>query len=346
MIDNIDEPLAFGSGPELCVTLIVPVLNERSYVRRCVESLIGQDYPSEQTQILIFDGMSRDGTREIVDEFAARFSNIRVLENDRRKKWIAVNDGIKAARGDIVMIVDAHAFYERDYVSQCVHHLLETGAGNVGGPAIARSLDSYQGQAIGLAHQSKFGIGVARFRQSSYEGYADTVWPGAFWRGIAAEVGPFREELDRNQDIEWNTRLRRLGYSIFVTPKIRASYYSRSSIRGLWSQYFANGRSVSQTIFVNWKAIRLRHAIPLLFLVTTVACVAVALVSRFGIIALAAIAASYLSLSVLFSAWAALKNGPKFLPIMPVVFWTIHFSYGLGSLWGLLEHGVVKRWIK
>lgn len=325
------------------VSVVIPVRNEATYIAGCLESILSQDY-CHIVEILVFDGMSNDGTREIIAEFQRHHSSIAVIDNPKKNKWIGVNKGIGAAQGDVISIVDAHAVYEADYVSQCVEYLVKTGAANVGGPAIPRARSSYQGKAIAFAHQSRFGIGVAKFRQALHEGYVDTVWPGAFWKSIVTEIGPFREDLPRSGDIEWNTRLRQRGYKVFCTPKIRAIYSPRENLSGLWKQNFANGVGIAQAIFVNRGAVRLRHLVPLLFLLAIMASVLGAFFSSLGRSLLVGILASYLVPCFLFGAKIAIKNGIQYLPIMPVVFWTIHVSYGLGSIWGLLKFGLTERW--
>lgn len=327
------------------VSLVLPVRNEEKYIRACLESLVQQDYP-RVIEIVMVDGMSDDATRGIIAEWRVLDSKISLLDNPARIQTFALNKGIEAARGDVIVRIDAHAVYEVDYVSQCVRYLLQTGAGNVGGPMIPRTGASSLAQAIVLAHRSRFGIGVAKFHHSSYEGNVDTVWLGAFWKRVFEEVGPFTEELARSEDIDWNARLRQLGYKVLLTPKIRAQYFPRHTLRGLREQSFANGVGISQSLFVNWRAIRLRHLVPVLFLLAILGCVVAAFFTPFALAALAGILGSYLALCLLSSAQIAWKNGLKYLPIMPLVFWTIHFSYGLGSLWGLLKFGVIKRWGK
>jgi len=131
-----------------------------------------------------------------------------------------MNMGIKHARGKIVARIDAHGFYEPDYIGQCAAHLIETGAGNVGGEARPMPDDSLVSKLIVFVHESRFGIGVAKFRRQSGEGWVDTVWPGIYWRRVFDEIGFYRLELTRNEDNELNARLRACGYGIYLSPKL------------------------------------------------------------------------------------------------------------------------------
>lgn len=329
--------------PQPSVSVVVVARNEEQYIRDCLESILSQDYENMQ-EILVYDGMSEDGTRGVVAEFEKRCAKIALRDNPERIQTFALNRGMEAARGDVIVRIDVHAIYAPDYVRQCVHHLVQTGAGSVGGPAVPCTHDSYVARAIGFAHESRFGIGVARFRQSSYEGYVDSVWPGAFWKSVFNEVGRFREDLSRSEDTDWNARLRARGYRVFLTPEIRAYYFPRTKLRGLAKQYFANGSGISQTLFANWRAVRLRHVLPLLFLLSLLACAFASFLTPFGIAAFAGIVGCYMVSCLLFSAGVACRNGLQYLAVMPLVFWTIHFAYGLGSLWGLLKFGVLERW--
>jgi GT2 family glycosyltransferase len=188
-------------------------------------------------EILVIDGRSTDSTIDKVNEFKAepfdiaqgkssKLKEIQVLDNPKKIVSAGLNIGFRAARGDIIMRMDAHAEYGRDYISQCLAALEKSGAANVGGPALA--LPGGPGpmaQAIALAHYSPFGLGGGQFRNPGAEGFVETVWPGCFRREVFEKVGYIDERRTRTEDLEFNTRLRAAGYQIFITPLIRAHYY-------------------------------------------------------------------------------------------------------------------------
>ncbi len=320
------------------VSIIVPVYNEREYIADCMRSLVAQDYP-DIMEILCIDGGSQDDTPEIIRRFQKDCPQIRLLDNPQRVQAAALNIGIEQARGEIVARIDAHGFYEPDYISQCVAHLLETGAGNVGGAARPMPGDSLISKLIVFAHESRFGIGVAQFRRQSGEGWVDTVWPGFYWRRIFDEIGLYRLELTRDEDNELNARLRAHGYGIYLSPEIRAYYFPRRDLWGLWRQNFANGVGIMQTLFANPQALGLRHFIPFLFVTGLLGSLLVAPFHIVGKIVLAAIAVAYSLGCIVFSLQIGLKHGLGYAVLMPFVFFTIHLSYGLGSLWGLVKFG-------
>lgn len=318
------------------VSIIVPCRNEKKYIAPCLESLIKQDY-SHIVEILVVDGMSEDGTRETVKALCTNHPTVKLLDNSRKIVTTGLNIGIAQASGDIIVRADAHAMFEPDYVRQCVECMQETGAANVGGhmrPVAGRSLVS---TSIGFAHQSRFGIGVARFHRPSEKGWADTVWLGAFPRHVFHEVGLYNEDLPRSEDIEFNARLRAKGYKVYLSPQIRARYYPRNTLFGLWKQNFANGKGIADTLRLAPRAVSARHLVPLAFVLALLGSGVLAAIRPAGFYALAGGGGSYLLAALAASATIALVHGSRYLPVMLLVFATIHLSYGLGSLWGLLR---------
>lgn len=326
------------------VSIVMPVRNERKFAAATLKDLLAQDYWLIK-EIIVVDGMSTDGTREIVQEFAAKDKRISLVDNVKERVSPALNIGIKASHGDIIVRADCHARYAADYVRQCVKCLAETGASNVGGPAVPRAEGGAVQRAIVAAHSSWFGVGVARFRRVSYEGPADTVWPGAFLRSAVEEVGPFSERFDRTEDIDFNSRLRASGHKVYISSSIRVWYTPRSSISGLCKQNFANGRGVFETLLVNPKAIRPRHLVPLAFVSTLIVAALSTAMFPEGKFFLSAIAGAY-ALPLVGACICAIRQaGVPGIFILPIVLVGLHISYGAGSLWGAAKaiwKGVTK----
>ncbi|MCF6156683.1 MAG: glycosyltransferase [Candidatus Brocadia sp.] len=185
------------------VSVIIPIFNEKRYIRQLLNSLLQQDYPKDRLEILLIDGRSEDGTREEINDVIAsspEFSHLRitVLDNPKRIVPCALNIGIKESKGDFVIRMDAHSAYAPDYVSKCIEWLEKTGAANVGGPMVANG-KGFVGKAIESAHHCRFGLGGGRFHDEQWAGYADTVYLGAWPRKTFKNVGLFDERLIRNQ---------------------------------------------------------------------------------------------------------------------------------------------------
>ena len=253
------------------VSIIIPLRNEEPYIKCCLQSLAKQDYPKDHYEILLIDGNSTDATLGKISGFkiANKELNIKLLNNPRLSAPAGLNIGIKAARYEIIIRMDAHAFYASDYISSCINVMEETGAANVGGHM--RALPPQGGvfaYASMLANDSPFGLGGGKFHDPNYEGYVDTVWLGCYRRTIFDEVGLYDERRPRNHDIDMNARLRNNGYKIYLSSKIKVWYYPRSTFTALWRQRWGDGYEITHFMFDNPSAPSLRHFIPLIFVST------------------------------------------------------------------------------
>ena len=117
----------------LFVSIIIPCRNEEKYIGKCLQSIIEQNYPKDNLEVLVVDGMSEDRTREIVENYSQKYSFIKLFDNPKKFTPFGLNIGIKEAKGEIIMRMDAHAGYEKDYISKCVRYLENYDADNVGG---------------------------------------------------------------------------------------------------------------------------------------------------------------------------------------------------------------------
>jgi len=319
------------------VSIIAPVRNESLNVARLLENLSAQDSPAIAEALLV-DGMSEDGTREVIAEQCRKDSRFRLLDNPKRVATTALSLGLAQATGDVIIRLDAHADYASDYVSRCLEVLEQTGAGNVGGAAVPASDGSLIGDVILAVHESPFGIGAAKFRQADAEGWVDTLWPGAYRREALEAAGMYYvEELTRSEDIELNSRVRKAGWGIYISPKIKARYYPRKSISALCRQNFGNGVAVIQTLKAGLGGVSVRHLVPMAFVVGLLASAGAAVFSQWGLWALATVGVLYALGDLAFSLRAAARHRLRVLSLLPPTFLLLHLSYGVGSLWGMLR---------
>jgi succinoglycan biosynthesis protein ExoA len=220
------------------VSIVLPTLNERGFIRDCLDTLVAQDYAAV-IEILVVDGGSADGTREIVADFGPP---VQLVHNPRVTAAAALNVGLEHAKGDIIVRADAHTLYESDYVRRCVEVLEETGVQNVGGRMQAVGTTNF-GRAVAAVTSSPFGIGPGKFHYSDKIAEVDTVYLGCYRRSTLEELGGYDE--DRLQwgaeDHELNFRLRRAGGRIILDPSIRSWYFPRETPRRLARQYFNYG---------------------------------------------------------------------------------------------------------
>ena len=224
----------------VAVSIIVPCRNERDSIEACVTSILNQLAPAGGFEVIVADGMSNDGTRDILKKISCRDPRVRVIENAERIVSTGLNRAIQHARGTVIIRMDAHTEYAPDYVRQCLDVLEQTGADCVGGPWVARG-EGVAARAIAAAFQSPFAVGGAKGHDPNYEGIVDTVYLGCWRRKTFDRIGFFDVELVRNQDDELNLRLTRAGGKIWQSPKIMSWYTPRSSFKNLFMQYSQYG---------------------------------------------------------------------------------------------------------
>lgn len=323
------------------VTVIMPVRNEAAFITGSLGAVLAQDYPPDQMEIIVADGMSTDGTREIVQSFRERHPNVQLLDNPRGIVSTALNMAIPKARGEIIVRVDGHTEIAPDYVRQCVIELQRTGADNVGGRMTAVG-DAPFSKAVALATSSAFGVGDARFHYSNQEEWVDTVYLGAWRREVFDRFGLFEEELVRDQDDEFNYRLREYGGRILLSPRIKSKYTARSSPRSLWRQYFFYGYWKVRVMQKHSRQMRLRQLVPLTFVVALIGSGLLAMVSPLGRVLLGLVAGAYILANLIASIRTARHDGWRGLLLLPFAFATLHLSYGFGFLAGLVKFR--KRW--
>lgn len=328
------------------VSLVVPCRNEENHLSALFESLDAQKVQGGTVEIIFLDGMSTDRTPAMLAEYARTRPNVTVLENRDKIVPHAMNLGIRAAVGKLIVRIDAHAEYAPDYVAKCLEFSNSTGAENVGGAAPAKG-SGYVGKSIELSHCSPFGLGGGKFRLGNFEGYVDTVFLGAIKKKVFANIGYYDERLVRNQDIELNARIRKAGGRIYLTPEIRSSYKCRSTLGGLWEQNFMNGVWAVYTRAIAPYALSLRHFVPLVFVTALLVGLIVAVMPNLPmpvrVVPLFSILGSYLAASFFFSMVMAIRGGGRYFFMLPIVFATLHLSYGTGSLWGIVT---LRAWLK
>jgi glycosyltransferase involved in cell wall biosynthesis len=311
------------------VSIAMPCRNEAAFIEACLRSVQAQTYPREQIEILIADGESTDGTREILTRLAAEDPRIRVIDNPQRIQAAGLNHLIRAARGDVIARMDVHADYAPSYLEKCVEVLSRTGADNVGGAARPRATGPTQ-RAVSAALHSPLGFGGASFRDPDSEGFVDTLFPGAFRREIFDKVGLFDEGAVTNEDAELNQRILQAGGKVYLSREIELYYYPRDSLIGLARQYYRYGLGRARTFLKHGRLLRLRPALP--FLALLAAAAAIVSVPR----AAAALAGAY-ALGVAFE---TARLAPRFgAPLWStcLAFPIMHVCHGLGFGAGLVR---------
>jgi GT2 family glycosyltransferase len=302
------------------------------------------DYPKDKLEILVIDGMSEDNTRAILKEYEEKYPFIKIISNTIRVTPVALNMGIREASGDYIIILSSHSKIDKNFLRINVEGFQKYEADCIGGRIVTQpSNTSLMAEAIAIAISHLFGVGNSYFRIGLKEPKSvDTVPFACYRKEVFDRIGLFNEHLVRNQDIEFNIRLKNAGGKIILVPDIVSYYYARSKLKDLARNNFWNGFWVIYSTKFAKMPFSIRHLIPLVFVTSIMS-------SLIGSIFYAPLAyifslifTAYFITAVFFSINISFSKGLKLIPLLVSTFFTLHFSYGLGSIWGFIRLGFSK----
>jgi succinoglycan biosynthesis protein ExoA len=323
------------------VSVVIPCWNEQATIIKVLDSITQQSYPLDLTEVIIVDGLSTDGTREEVEKFFNSGSGISVKMIDNPRKTIpsALNLGINAATGEIILRLDAHSFPSQDYIEKSVIDLLAGKGANVGGIwKIKPGGDGWIPRSIALAASNRLGVGDAYYRVGASEGAVDTVPFGIFYKETALKLGGFDESLLTNEDYEFNVRIRKSGGVIWLDPAIQSEYVARRNWRELSQQYWRYGYWKNRMLRMHPGTLRWRQALPPLFMILIFLLSLLSIGSEYARFILALVCGIYLVSLILASiSSAASQKDMKLILGIPISIATMHFCWGAGFLFGFLK---------
>ncbi len=313
------------------LSIIVPVRNEARFIRPCLESILA-DAPRGGIEVLVMDGMSDDGTAEIVDSIAAADPRVRLIPNPSRFVPQAMNLGIEAASGPYLGRVDGHCLVEPGYFEGCLARL-EAGDDDCVGGVMIQEGRTPVGEAIAAATSSPVGVGGARFRTGGAGGemLVDTLQYGVYRREVHERIGLFDERFVRNQDDEFNLRLTRSGGKIRLVPSLRIRYVVRDSIRKLWRQYYQYGYWKWRVLRKHGRPASVRHIAPPVFVLTMAVLLVLSPLLAWARIAGVTLILAWLAALGIEAMRQKLRRGsPWGRTVLALA--TLHLSYGVGML--------------
>lgn len=330
---------------QLDVSVVVPCLNEETYIERCVRSVLEAFTVAQaRGEVLVVDGGSEDATREKVDALSREDSGVKLLDNPNRTTPHALNIGIRASKGTVLIILGAHSWVDPAFVRENLRDLREhPDAGCVGGVLI-NAYEDDTSKAIGIAMSSSFGVGNARFRTGGEPGYVDTVAFGAYRASVFEKIGLFHEELVRNQDDEFNFRLHKAGYKVHFDPKIISHYYVRASLPKLQRQYFQYGYWKVYVNRMHQSVTTWRQLVPLAFFTYILTwIIGMLFIAAFGgdecwLQLVSAPLVLYVGIVLFISFSSCAKQGlMSHLLTVGRSFFILHFHYGRGYFLGIVQ---------
>lgn len=337
-------------GADASVSVVIPCYNEERFIGEALSKLANQ-YDLGRFEIIVVDGRSEDQTRKVVEDFKNHTPGLSVtlIDNPARNIPTALNLGVAAARGSIVARMDAHAAPSPGYIRRCVEVLNQENTGVVGMPCRVRpGGNTLMAQAIAAAVSHPFGIGDAKYRLSEggpLQESVDTVAFSCFRKSLWQGLDGFNEDLLTNEDYDFNYRVRQSGKQVILDRSGHCDYFARSTLQGLASQYSRYGFWKAHMLKLHPRSIRLRHLVAPAFILSLAVLGLSGLFFKPAWWLLLVEVGAYL-LFALGAGWQAARktgSGSVVSLLMPLVFATIHLSWG-GSFWfGLFRQPVSVR---
>ena len=330
------------------ISIIIPCRNEEAHIGKCIDSIIQNDYPKDRLEVFVVDGSSDDNSKKVVQEYCDKTDFIKLFDNQKKIVSSALNIGLKEAKGELIMRLDAHSTYGKNYISLCVQHHGENDVDNVGGPIITLpGSDTPIGKAIALGISHPFGVGNQYCRIGAKEKmFVDTVTFGCYKRTVFDRIGLFDETLIRNQDDEFNLRLIKNGGKILLVPEILVYYIARDSLLKLWRMYYQYGYFKPLVAMKLGSVLTWRQLVPPLFVGILGLTAILSPIIKYSAWLFCLIFFSYLLADIVFAYKSARKKGLRCVFSLFFVFPILHFSYGLGYLKGIIDFALLNKTIK
>lgn len=320
------------------ISIVCPIFQEGNFIEAFLNSIIEQDCSKENFEVFLIDGMSTDSTRKIIEKYQQRYSYFRLLDNPHHTVPFALNKGIRMSSGDIIIRLDAHCKYPRNYISTLSKKLLELNADNVGGLwHTVPANQSTEAIAIAFCSSHPFGVGGSEHKIGTNQIHkVDTVPFGCYRRDVFKKIGLFNEDLTRNQDDEFNGRLIKNGGSIYILPSVVIEYTARENLRKMRHMYYQYGLFKPLVNKKLGSPATIRQFFPAMFIMGLVLGGIFAFFFLWVRYIYLAVIAIYLVIGTIIGLKAALLYKKALLAItVPYTFLNIHLSYGIGYLIGL-----------
>jgi glycosyltransferase involved in cell wall biosynthesis len=322
------------------VSVIIPSYNDALYIQDCVLSLIKNGNNHFNIEIIIIDGGSKDNSRAVIEEIQKDYKQVKLLGNPHRYTPHALNIGIREANGEYILIASSHSQFSENYISELIHQMQDLDADVVGGVMETKIKNSNPTSvAIKTVLSNKFGVGNSMFRIGiDKPTQVDTVPFGLYKTELLRSINGYREDLIRNHDIEMSKRLLAKGARIFLVPTAKCTYFARETFGKLAKNNYSNGKWILLTVYLtkNFSSLSIRHFVPLMFVFSLILpIIAAAFFWPLAGLSVLSLFAYLLMMSIIIL--KIRKNlQTTFLKLIKA-FFVLHFSYGIGSLVGLLK---------
>ncbi len=337
-------PLVLNSEPtpdtqSPLVSIIVPCFEESRTISACLDAILANEFPLKNLEILVVDGLSTDGTRDVVARYVSRYPFIQMLDNPQKNTSSALNIGIRASRGRYILILSGHITIDNHFIQKNIDGLQSTGSDCVGGVIVTKAgAETRISELITLVLSSRFAVGNSYFRVGVDKPRpVDTVPYGCYHRRVFRDQNLFNEKLIRNQDLEFNLRIKKKGGNIVLLPHIKSYYFAPSTLRAFLRQNYRNGYWVIKSLQFARDCFSARHLVPFLFVTSIIGSLLLSLVVPLFAWSFYTILTLYVVVNFYFSVKLALKSRIGRLPAYMLLFLFVHSAYGMGSASGALS---------
>ena len=329
----------------MLVSFVIVAYNAEKFLNTSLECLQNQDYNHKNIEVILVDSASSDKTKNIMLNFKKennkKFNRVVVLDNPKKTLPCGWNVALKELKGEVVLRVDAHTFFNNDFITNNINEI-KTGENIVGGKCISVvKNNNWKSNLMLLAEESIFGCGIADFRRKNTKEYVSTLAFAAYRKEVFDKVGFYNENLARTEDNEMHYRMKEQGYKFLLSPNILTYRYARDSFSGMIKQKYGNGKWIGITLKHCPKCFSIYHFIPLLFvlgilfsIVTAILGLPIFLYLLFG---------AYTLFNIINVILASINFKFKLYNLLlPFVLFILHISYGVGTIVGIAK-SIFKR---
>jgi len=323
------------------ISVIIPCRNEAKYIEECIDAIYANRLEENiEVNTIIVDGLSDDGTREIIQKLQLKYTNLHLVDNEKQLTPFAFNLGIKYQKADFYQIVGARQILSLNYLQKAIDCLLKDSTVWCVGGSVDNVYVNYTSEMIAKAMSTSFGMGLGNFRTLTKSGFTDTVGTPMYSAQVFEEIDFFDEDLVRNQDDDFNYRVTKAGGKIWFESEIELKYYVRGSFTGLFRQFFQYGY---WKVFVNKKhkaVTTLRQLVPPFFTLFSILLPFIISVCPIGF--LGNICFSFYGLFAFYFSMKKAKTFTDFVYVF-ITFPILHYSYGMGYLLGMIHFLILNK---
>lgn len=322
------------------VSFIIVAYNAEKTISGILTDLKNQSYDHSSIEVILVDSNSTDKTRDIMENFKEynnrEFSRVCILENIKKTLPCGWNIALENCTGEIILRVDAHTSIPNDFIEKNVE-CIKSGENICGGRvvSIADSDNKFQ-QTLLIAENSALGGGIAKFRRSNKKEYVSTLAFASYKKTVFDRVGRYNEMLARTEDNEMHYRMKKLGYKFCLDPDITSTRFARNSFSKIINQKFLNGYWIGLTLGVEPKCFSLYHFIPFIFVLSIILTLILALLDQ--MIFFYMLISLYMLANLTLTIVAFINEKFNIYNItLPIIFLSMHISYGIGTLVGIIK---------